>query len=103
MIELIKKSMLMRLGLAFVNKEKVEELASEFIEKGKMSGTESKEFFEELMKKSEDSSKKVEDQITAIVNDTLKKLNFATQEDISEIKQQLAELKLSLEKSGEST
>ena len=103
MIELIKKSMMMSLGLAFVTKDKVEELANEFIEKGKMSGKESKEFFEELMKKSEDSSKKAEEQITAIVNDTLKKLNFATQEDIAEIKEQLAELKLSLEKSGEST
>lgn len=103
MIELIKKSMMMSLGLAFMTKDKVEELANEFIEKGKLSGQESKAFFEELMQKSEDSSKKAEEQITLIVNDTLKKLNFATQEDISDIKKQIAALKRTLEKSREST
>ncbi len=101
MFDLIKKTMMMSVGLAFLTKDKVEELANEIIEKGKLSGKESKEFFDELLKKSEESSQKVEEQVKAIINDTLSKMNLATQEDLSKIRKELKEMKQAMKKKGE--
>lgn len=103
MIELIKKTMMISVGMAYLTKEKVEELAHEFVEKGKLSGQESREFLNELLKKSEETSKQVEEQITGIVNDMLKKLNFATQEDVEELKNEIMRLKQALKKNGETS
>ncbi|MBU2513938.1 hypothetical protein KJ966_21575 [bacterium] len=101
MFDLIKRTMLMSVGLAFLTKDKVEELANEIIEKGKLSGKESKEFFEELLKKSEESSQKVEEQIKIIINDTLKKMNLATRDELSEIKEELKKMKQAMKQKGE--
>ncbi len=101
MIDLIKKTVMISVGMAYLTKEKVEELAHEIIEKGKMSKKESKAFLEDLLDKSEETSKQVEAQMTTIVNDTLKKLNFATQEDVKGLKKEIKELRKMLKKKGE--
>lgn len=99
MIDLIKKTMMISMGMAYLTKEKVEELAHEFIEKGKLSGQEGREFLNDLLVKSEETSKQIETQISVIVNDTLKKMNVATQKDIEELKLEIKRLKQALEDS----
>lgn len=98
MIELLKKTMLMSLGLAFVTKDKIEVFVKELVEKGKLSGNEGKEFFENLLQKSEESSLQIEEKINKAVKDSLKKMNIATQDDLLKITRQLEELKKSVEK-----
>lgn len=98
MIELLKKTMLMSLGLAFVTKDKIEVFVKELVEKGKLSGNEGKEFFENLLQKSEESSLQIEEKINKTVKDSLKKMNIATQDDLLKITRQLEELKKSVEK-----
>ena len=98
MIELLKKTMLMSLGLAFVTKDKVELLAKELVEKGKLSGNEGKECIENLLHKYEESSLQIEEKIGKAVKDSLKKMNIATQDDLLKITRQLEELKKSVEK-----
>ncbi len=93
MIEFIKKTMMMSMGLAFLTKDKVEELTNELVEKGKMSAKESREFFDDLIEKSEESSKKLEQQISEKVNTSLKRTNVATQDDIKELKKELEDLR----------
>ena len=53
MIDLIKKTFLTGVGLAFMTKEKITEISKEIIEKGKLSEKEGRELVEELLKKSE--------------------------------------------------
>ncbi|MCP4757109.1 MAG: hypothetical protein GY866_40110 [Proteobacteria bacterium] len=115
MIELMKKTLTMSLGLAFVTKEKVEELGRDLIEKGKISGQESKDYIEELLTKSEESSKEIENRITKIVKDTLKKMNIATEDDsaiiaadvgniandVARISEELEELRKAIREKGE--
>ncbi len=101
MIDFVKKTMQMSLGLAFMTKEKVEELASEIVEKGKLSGKESKDFINDLVQKSEETSRKVEAQISETVKKTMIKMNLATQDELSELKSQLAELKETVKKLSE--
>jgi len=98
MIDLIKKTMYAGLGLAFMTKEKIEELSKEVIEKGKLSEKEGKEFINELLKKSEDARKEVKGQIERVVKDILKKMNLATRDDLLKLKKQLKKLEQAIKK-----
>lgn len=92
MLDLMKKAISTGLGLAFMTKEKIEEFSREIIEKGKLSETEGREFIDELQKKSEEARKKLQEQIQIAVNNTLKKMNIATRDDISRVEKQLEKL-----------
>ncbi|MBW2040214.1 MAG: hypothetical protein JRI46_11620 [Deltaproteobacteria bacterium] len=92
MFDLIKKTMLTGLGLAFLTKDKVEELAKEFVKKGKLSEKEGKEFIDELSKKSEDAKKEVEGKIEKVARDTMKKMNLVTRDDFLKLEKQLKQL-----------
>ena len=92
MFDLIKKAMFTGLGLAFMTKEKVEEISKEIVKKGKLSETEGKEFIDELQKKSEEAKEKVEAQIESVVKETLKKMDIATRDDFLRVEKQLEDL-----------
>ena len=89
MFELIKKAMFTGLGVAYMTKEKIEELSKDLIEKGKLSEKEGKEFVEELKKKSEEAKKGAQEQIENVVNTTFKKMNVATQKDLDNLEERL--------------
>ena len=89
MFDLIKKAMFTGLGVAYMTKEKIEELARDLTEKGKLSEKEGKEFVEELKKKSEEARKGAQEQIEKVVNTTLKKMNVATQDDLQNLEKKM--------------
>ena len=89
MFDLIKKAMFTSLGLAYMTKEKLEELSNDLIEKGKLSEKEGKEFVEELKKKSEEAKKGAQEQIEKVVATTLKKMKVATQDDLRAVEEKL--------------
>ena len=89
MFDLIKKAMFTGLGVAYMTKEKIEELARDLTEKGKLSEKEGKEFVEELKKKSEEARKGAQEQIEKVVNTTLKKMNVATQDDLQNLEKKI--------------
>jgi polyhydroxyalkanoate synthesis regulator phasin len=60
MFDIIKKTMLTGVGLAAMTKDKVEELAKELAEKGKLSEKEGRDLVDELLKKSEQARKDLE-------------------------------------------
>jgi polyhydroxyalkanoate synthesis regulator phasin len=96
MVDLMKKAIFTGLGLAFMTKEKIEEFSKEIIEKGRLSDTEGKEFIDELQNKSEEVRKKLQKQVQSAVNNTLKKMNIATKDDISRVEKKLAKLATSI-------
>ena len=96
MVDLMKKAIFTGLGLAFMTKEKIEEFSKEIIEKGRLSDTEGKEFIDEPQNKSEEVRKKLQKQVQSAVNNTLKKMNIATKDDISRVEKKLAKLATSI-------
>lgn len=82
MFDLIKKTMLTGIGLAAMTKDKVEELAKEMKEQGKMSEKEGKELVDELLKKSERARKDLEAKVEEIVLKVLGKIDVATKKEI---------------------
>jgi polyhydroxyalkanoate synthesis regulator phasin len=80
-------------GLAFLTKERVEELSSDFAEKGKLPEEEGRRFFEELSKRSEDARTEVRGQIQKAVKDILRRMNLATRDDVLNLEKQLNQLR----------
>jgi len=98
MKETLKNMFYIGAGAAFLTKEKLEELKTDFVEKGKVTQEEGKQLLEEMFKKSEEAKNQLEQKIQDTVTDQLKKKNVATGDDIAELKNQVDELKAMLEK-----
>jgi polyhydroxyalkanoate synthesis regulator phasin len=89
MFELIKQTMLTGIGFAVVTKDKVEQLAKEYIEKGQMTEKEAKEMVDEFLKKSEQARKDFETRLEEMVQKALKKMNIATRDDIAGLEERI--------------
>ena len=98
MQELFKNLFYLGAGAAFVTKEKLEELKNELVEKGKMTQDEGKQFVDDLLKKSDDFKEKFEEKINEIVAERMEKMNVAKGDDITELREQIQELRAMVEK-----
>lgn len=92
MIELLKKSLYVSLGIATMTKDKVEELGKKFIKEARLSETEGKQFLEELLKKSEEMKASIETIITEKIDITLKKLKIPTENQFMELEKRVRKL-----------
>ena len=99
MIDLVKKAMFTGLGVMSLTKEKVEEIAGEFVAKGKLSEQEGKKLVQDILERSEESKGELKKQIELAVQTTLAKMDIATKSDMEGIKDELAELKESMKQS----
>ena len=100
MFDLIKKTMLTGVGLAAMTKDKIEELAKELTEKGKLTEKEGKDLVDDLLKKSEKAKKDLEAQIERVVKDTMKKMNIASGEELSNLTKRVKKLETALKEKG---
>ncbi len=96
MFDLIKRTMLTGVGLAAMTKDKIEELAKELTEKGKLTEKEGKELVDDLLKKSEKAKKDLEKDIEKVVKDTMKKMNIASGEELSNLTKRVKKLETAL-------
>ena len=101
MKELMKNALYFGLGAAFLTKDKIEELKDELLDKGKLSQQEGKQFVDELMQKSESARDQLELKINQLVEDRIKQLNIATHDDLAELRRQIKELQVALNKDPE--
>jgi len=101
MIELVKKTLLAGVGVAALTKEKLEEVAKDFVEKGKMTEQEGKDLVKDLITRSEESRQELQKQIGEKVEEILKKMDLAKKSEMNALKQEIAELREAL-KSRES-
>ena len=93
MKETLKSMFYIGAGAAFLTKEKLEELKTELVNKGKVSQEEGKQLLEEMTQKSAEAKNQLEKKIQAAVVDQLKKCNVASADDVAELKNQVEELK----------
>ncbi|OKY75145.1 MAG: hypothetical protein BM485_09200 [Desulfobulbaceae bacterium DB1] len=91
MIELIKKAFYTGLGAAELTREKVEDLARELSERGKVSESEVKKFVDEMVGKSQERKDQVKKQLEKMTEDALKKMNLASREDLEALEKRLGE------------
>ena len=97
MIDLLKKTFLTGVGVAALTKEKIEELAKDFVEKGKITEQEGKALVDDLVGRSEESRLEFQKQIEEKVQAILAKMNLAKQNEVDALKGEVAELLKALE------
>lgn len=93
MLEILKKTYLVGVGLAAKTWEEVEALSKEMIQKAKMSEQEGSKFLKEMRKRYDDTQKKTGKYMEKVVKDILKKMDLATGDDIKALKNEIQRLK----------
>ncbi|MCB2181415.1 MAG: hypothetical protein KQH63_05285 [Desulfobulbaceae bacterium] len=92
MIDLLKNAFYTGLGAAELTKEKIEELAKELAEKGKLSESEMKKFVDDALSKSEERKEQLKNQLEQIVEDTIKKMNLVSRTEFDALEKKLQEV-----------
>lgn len=100
MIELMKKALLMGLGVASLTKEKIEEMSRDFIEQGKLTQQEGEKLVDDLLAKAEESKKDLKKEIDNRVEEIITKMNLVRMSDLDEVKLQLQQLQESCAVAG---
>jgi len=93
MFDLLKKSLLLSIGLALKTWDEVEDLAKELEQRGQMPREEGKKFLAEVKKKYEEAQIKLEERVEKSVKDFLKKADIVTGEDLKGLKKEIRDLK----------
>ncbi len=92
MIELVKKTLLTGVGVAALSKEKIEDLAKDLIEKGKMTEQEGKKLVDQLLSSSEEARQDLQKQIEEKIQAVLEKMDLAKKSDFDALKLEIEEL-----------
>lgn len=93
MIELVKKVLLTGVGVAALSKEKIEDLAKDLVEKGKMTEQEGKKLVDQLLSSSEEARQDLQKQIEGKVQAVLEKMDLAKKSDLEALKLEIEELR----------
>lgn len=92
MLEIIKKTILLSIGLASLTKEKIEDLAKEISKNSKLTEEEGKKLFDDLLKKSEEAKSNLEKQVNELIKNALKKVDIPSHEDFQKLKKRIKKL-----------
>ncbi|MDD3224295.1 MAG: hypothetical protein PHX70_06245 [Clostridium sp.] len=92
MVDQLKNALLAGLGSAAYTYEKASKVIDDMVEKGKLTIDEGKELSQELKQNIVQKSEKIKPVSKEDVNSLLSNSNFATKEDIKEIKERLTKL-----------
>lgn len=98
MIDLVKKTLLTGVGVASLTKEKFEEIAKDFVEKGKMTEQEGKTFVDDLVTRSEESRAEFQKQVESRVQKVLEKMDLAKKSEVDALRLEIEKLREELQK-----
>ncbi len=98
MKDMLKNVLYAGVGAAFLTKEKIEELKGDLIDKGKLTKEEGKQFVDDLIKRSEKAKDELELWINKRVEERIKHLDLATQDELAELKRKVEELQVAINK-----
>ncbi len=101
MKELLKNIAYTGIGAAFLTKDKIEELKDDLVEQGKISQDEGKQFVDELVKKTDSMKDSLDLKISKIVEEKIKQLDIVTNDDFADLRRQVEELQIALNKNSE--
>ena len=96
MKETLKNILYTGIGIAFLTKEKVEELKADLIEKGKMSQEEGRQFVDDLLRRSEKARDQLDLWINKRVEERIEQFNLATRDELADLRRQVEELQVAL-------
>ena len=97
MIDLVKKAMFTGIGVMSLTKDKIEEVAQEFVEQGKLSKQEGEKLVGDILERSEKSKQELKKLVEDRVNEMLAKMDLATKADVAALREEIGELQKKIE------
>jgi len=91
-MDILKKSVYAAVGLAMMTKDKVGEAAQKLSKDAKMSEEEGRKFIDELVSKSDETRKNIEQYVGERVDAALKKMKIPTRREFDELEKRLGKL-----------
>ena len=85
MLDLMKKAMLIGLGITSMTRDKVEQFAREISEDSKLSEEEGKKLVEEMVRQSDEARVNMEKEVRGLVKKTMEKLNIPSRTEIQNL------------------
>jgi polyhydroxyalkanoate synthesis regulator phasin len=85
MLDLMKKAMLIGLGLTSMTRDKVEQFAKEISEDSKLSEEEGKKLVEEMVRQSDEARANMEKEVRGLVKKTMEKLNIPSRTEMRDL------------------
>lgn len=92
MLDLMKKGILIGIGVASLTKDRVEELVEKIAEENKLSEEEGRKLVKELLEKSEEARKEFQDQVGKRVKETLKTMDIPSREEFQSLNTRIEKL-----------
>ncbi len=89
MTELWRKATLFGIGMWALTEEKIQDFTDDLIENGEMRKEEGKKFVRELVDEQKKQKEEMENRITARVQDTFKKADYATRDEVKDLKEMM--------------
>ena len=91
----LKKAVDKGMEYAFMTKDKVEKAVKDFAQENNLNKEEAKKLLDQLVKKSEETWKNVEEKMQEIQKNTIEKMNLVTKEDYKKLEDRLKKLEAS--------
>ena len=93
MQEMLKNIAYAGIGLAFLTKEKIEEIKNELLEKGRLSQEEGKRFAADLVSRSEKAKEELDQWVDKKVRERLDRLNLASKDEVAALRAAIEDLR----------
>lgn len=97
MFETIKKVAFTGMGVAALTREKVEELAKDLVDRGKLTEQEGEKFVQEMVSRAEESKVALKSQTERIVAAAMSKVPLAKEDDIKQLRREVTKLRKEVE------
>lgn len=94
MVDLLKKTLYVSLGIISMTKEKVEDLAKKVASEAKLSESEGKQFVDEVLKRSDEIRESIEKIVSDKTTAILKTMNIPTRSELNALEARVKKLEL---------
>jgi polyhydroxyalkanoate synthesis regulator phasin len=92
MLDLLRKGILIGIGMASLTKDRAEELIEKMVMESKLTEEEGRKVVKELLEKSEEARKEFQDQVGKRVRETLKSMDIPSREELQDLKARIEKL-----------
>lgn len=94
MVDLLKKTLYVSLGIITMTKERVEELAKKVASEAKLSESEGKQFIDEVLKRSDEIKESIDKIVSEKTTALLKTMNIPTRTEMNALELRVKKLEL---------
>lgn len=92
MIDTLRKALYAGVGVAFLTRDKIEEIAKKLAEEAKLSESEGKKLVDEFLKKSDDAKSSLDKMVSSAVSAAFEKLDIPRRSELKALEERVKAL-----------